>query len=179
MLQPIPYYYTDSEQKTLLSSLVVLVDTREQENDHITAYFDKRGIRWKSKKLDFGDYSFFLPEMPGLGITRDLYFTREIVIERKNGLDELAGNLTRGRAAFESELIRASGCGLFLLIEGGSWQDVMAGNYRSQYNKKSYLASLMTFIHRYRMQVIFVTKEDAGQVMVALFGYYLRELIKG
>lgn len=174
----LPYHFTEAEQRELLASLVVLVDTREQQNGHITKYLDRRGVKWKSKKLDYGDYSFLLPAAPQLGITRDLYFTREITIERKANLDELAGNLTHGRAAFEAELIRARGCRLFLLIEGGSWQDIVNGNYRSQYNKKSYLASLMTFIHRYGIQVFFTTKETAGQIITALFGYFLRELIK-
>ncbi len=173
------YYFTESEQKKILSSLVVLVDTREQRNGHITGYLDQCGIKWKAQKLDYGDYSFFLPAAPDLGITRDIYFTREIVIERKANLDELAGNLTHGRAAFEAELIRANGCRLFLMIESGSWADVIAGNYRSQYNRKSYLASLMAFIHRYGIQVIFTTKENAGQIILGLCGYYLRELIKG
>lgn len=174
----LPYHFTEAEQKELLSSIQILIDTREQQNGHITGYLDQKGVTWKSKKLDFGDYSFLLPAIPHLGITRDLYFTRKIAIERKANLDELAGNLTYGRAAFESELIRANGCRLFLMIESGSWEDVIAGNYRSQYNKKSYLASLMAFIHRYGIQVFFTTKETAGQIITALFGYYLRELIK-
>lgn len=179
MLQTLPYYYTNKEEKALLSSLVVLIDTREQENGHITGYLDRCGVKWKPKKLDYGDYSFFLPAAPNLGIVREVYFTREIVIERKANLDELAGNLTRGRAAFEAELIRANGSKNFLLIESGSWADVIAGNYRSQYNRKSYLASLMAFIHRYGIQVVFTTKENAGQIILGLFAYYLRELIKG
>src|SRR5690554_2679547 len=111
----LPYHFTEAEQRELLSSLVVLVDTREQQNGHITKYLDKHRIEWKTKKLDYGDYSFFLPAAPQLGVARDLYFTREITIERKANLDELAGNLTHGRAAFEAELIRANGCKLFLL----------------------------------------------------------------
>jgi hypothetical protein len=35
------YHYTDTELKSLLASLTVLVDTREQENSHILGYFDK------------------------------------------------------------------------------------------------------------------------------------------
>src|SRR5690554_903492 len=120
----IPYLYTKTEQKKILSSLVMLIDTREQENSHITSYFDRQGIGWKNKKLDYGDYSFLLPAAPNLGIMRDLYFTREIVIERKANLDELAGNLTHGRAAFEAELIRANGFKMLLLVEGGSWEDI-------------------------------------------------------
>jgi ERCC4-type nuclease len=43
--------------------MVYLVDTREHENKntHITDVWDKLGIQWKKKKLDYGDYSFKLP----------------------------------------------------------------------------------------------------------------------
>lgn len=172
------YYFTESEQKKILSSITILIDTREQQNDHLTGYFNRKGIAWKSKKLDYGDYSFLLPAIPELGIMRDITFTNKIAIERKASLDELAGNLTQGRAAFESELIRANGCKMFLMVESGSWADLIAGNYKSRYNSKSYLASLMAYIHRYGIGVIFTTKNDTGRIISSLFGYYLRELIK-
>ena len=38
------YKYTDSEERELLDSIVILVDTREKVNDHITDYFDKHHI---------------------------------------------------------------------------------------------------------------------------------------
>lgn len=56
------YKYTDSELKALLSSMIVLVDTREQINEHVTAYFDKKKIAYTSMKLDTGDYSAMLPK---------------------------------------------------------------------------------------------------------------------
>ena len=172
------YYFTDTEQKKILSSLRVLIDTREQANDHLISYFDQKRIFWKEKKLDYGDYSFMIPALPEMGIMRDISFTSKIAIERKSGLDELASNLTHGRAAFEAELIRANSCKMFLVIESGSWADILAGNYRNRYNEKSYFASLMAFIHRYGIQIIFTTKENAGPVMMGLFGYFLQELIK-
>ena len=36
------FKYTDKELEDILKSIVVLVDTREQENIHITDYLDKK-----------------------------------------------------------------------------------------------------------------------------------------
>lgn len=87
------YKFTDKEIKELLKKIVILVDTREQENYHITSWFTKRKIPFKVQKLDYGDYSAMLPAGTFEGQLRDIYFTDEIVIERKFCIDELAMNL--------------------------------------------------------------------------------------
>ncbi len=152
------YHYSQREIDHLLSTLVVLVDTREQVNSHIKEDLALQGISWKKKALTFGDYAFFLPRDDDMGIERDLYFHREIVIERKGSLEELSSNLTKGRSRFESELIKASGagCRLFLLVEGGSWERVISGDYKTQYNPRSYMASLLSYSHRYNMHIVFL-----------------------
>lgn len=43
------YKYTEAEEKELLSSIVILVDTKEKVNNHITDYFDAHGIPYKKK----------------------------------------------------------------------------------------------------------------------------------
>ena len=52
------YKYTDKEMDELVSSIVILIDTREQQFSHIVDYFDKKKIPYKKKALEFGDYSF-------------------------------------------------------------------------------------------------------------------------
>lgn len=49
------YQYTDKEIKDLLSTLTVLVDTREQMNQHVIQYFDSKKIPYKVKKNDTAD----------------------------------------------------------------------------------------------------------------------------
>jgi len=171
------YHYTEKESKEILNNLTVLVDTREQENKHILGYFDKKKIKYKSKKLDFGDYSFMLPEMPGMGILKPLFFDNEIVIERKGSLTELSGNLTKDRERFEKELIRKKDTKFYLIVEDGSWEMIQAGKYRSEYNPASFLATLNAYIARYCIDINFVTKEYAGTYIFALFNYHLREVI--
>ena len=77
------FKYTDKEIKILLKSMVILVDSREQNNLHLTKWFDEKKIPYKVEKLGTADYSFYLPSNIELGIPRDLYFTDKIVIERK------------------------------------------------------------------------------------------------
>ena len=85
----------------LISSMVILVDTREKVNDHILEYFDKKNIIYKKKALDYGDYSFMIPANDKLSIPRDLYFMNKVVVERKASLEEISNNLTKERDRFE------------------------------------------------------------------------------
>lgn len=87
------YKYSDDEIKEILKRIVVLVDTREQTNDHILKWFDSKGIKYKRTKVDYGDYSCYLPVGSFKGQARDIYFDRDVVVERKFCIDELAMNL--------------------------------------------------------------------------------------
>ena len=53
--------FSHDQIKKLSKEMVILIDTREKENSHITNYFDKKGIKYKKQALEFGDYSFMLP----------------------------------------------------------------------------------------------------------------------
>ncbi|WP_040194774.1 ERCC4 domain-containing protein [Clostridium culturomicium] len=87
------YKFTDTELKKVMSNLTILIDTREQANEHVIGFLDKKKIAYEVKKLDFGDYACMLPANSFEGQERAIYFDRDIVIERKNGIDEVAGNL--------------------------------------------------------------------------------------
>lgn len=162
----------------MLKSMIILVDTREQQNSHIKAFLDKKKVKYKSKKLDFGDYSFYLPADEELDIRRDVYFDKEIVIERKGSLSELAGNLTKDRERFEKELIRKKEAKLHLMIENGSWLNINSGLYRSEYKPASFLATLYAYMARFNVSVDFINQELSGQFIYSTFYYYLREKLK-
>lgn len=173
------YKYTESEEKELLSSIVILVDTREKKNDHIIAYFDKYDIPYKKKALKQGDYSFFLPKNDALSIVRDTYFDSEIIIERKANLNELSNNLSNDRSRFEEEFSIAKAHKKYLLIENANYSDVVQGNYDTQYNKKSFLASLHSFNHKYDLEIVFIP--DHNYTPIYIYGtmqYYLRNQLK-
>ena len=179
MLKTLPYHYSDSELKKLLKSIIILIDTRENKTGHITDYFDKHGIPYKTKKLDYGDYSFYLPEQPELGIQRDIYFNDEIAVERKRSLNELSNNFTHDRTQFENELIRSSNGKMILLIENvKGYQNIIKHNYRTDYKPKSYIGTLHTFRHRYGMEVMFIDPAYSGNFIYYTFYYYLREMFR-
>lgn len=100
------YYYTDKKYKELISKLVILHDSREQTSSHILDYFDKHNIKHEKRALKTGDYSFKIEACPELGYPIDTYFTDELVIERKNSINEIAGNIAEKDDRFLKELNR-------------------------------------------------------------------------
>lgn len=146
------YKYTEKEIKAIVDSAVVLVDTREKENKHITDYFNEKGIKWATQALDYGDYSIKI-ESPAA--YRDLYLTDIITIERKANLNELSGNLGRNRERFEAEFERAKGK-MYLLLENTNFQDIEDGNYTTQYKKAPFRGSLTKFEHDYDLHVMYM-----------------------
>ena len=87
------YKYTETEIDKILDSMVVLIDTREQKCEHIKGWLEAKKRPYKITKVDLGDYSCYIPNGSFKGQTRDIYFTDDIVIERKSCIDELAMNL--------------------------------------------------------------------------------------
>ena len=87
---------------------MVIVDTREKPRAivKILAEFDRRGVDYVRRKLNFADYAD--PDrLPGP------------VIDRKQNLNEVASNVTVDRKRFVREIERcnASGCRMIVLVE--------------------------------------------------------------
>lgn len=100
------------------------------------------------------------------------------MIERKNSLDELAGNFTQYRTRFKEEMATFTGK-KYLLIENSTYENIVKGNYRSEYMPKSYLASLHTFNHRYNLEIMFMPcKNMSGLWIYSTFMYWLREKVR-
>ena len=162
----------------IIKSMVILIDTREKKNDHIISYLDKAKIMYKNKALPYGDYSFLIPENQDLSIPRDIVFYNDIVIERKGSLEELSGNLTKERDRLEKEFA-LSPQNKVLIIENGSYDDIVNGNYKTEYNNKSYWASLHSLWHKYNMPIFFLPDNRyTGFFIRGYFTYYLRNLLK-
>lgn len=164
----------------MLKSMTILVDTREKENknDHILGYFDAMKVPWKKKKLDYGDYSFCVPKNDDLTIPRDLYFDKEIIVERKASLDELATNISKERDRLKKEFTLAPKRKV-LIIENGSYHDMVYGNYRSEYGAKSYYGTFHSFWHEFDIPIIFMPDNKlTGCFIVGFFQYYLRGLLR-
>ena len=166
-------YYTENELNALLKKMTVVIDTREQRNEHILDWLESRELAYLKRKLAVGDYSAMLE-----GQTLE----SDVAIERKGSIDEIAGNFTAERDRFEREMLRgkANRTQLFLLIENCSWQDIMAHNYRSKMQPKALLASLLSWQARFNLNVIFCGKDEAGTIIYSILYYSLREqLLRG
>ena len=174
------FHYTKTEQDKLLKSITILVDTREKENshDHILNYFESKDIPWEKFKLNTCDYSFKIPANEELGIVRDLYFNKEICIERKANLEELSKNLTAEKTRISNEFSNAPK-NKVLLIENASYENLVLGKYNTSYNPKSYWASVFSMWHKYDLPFFLIQDNKfTGQFIYGYFYYYLRNIIK-
>ena len=110
------YKFSVEEIKKLTKSMIILVDSREQKNGHILDYLIKQSVPYQVTKLDYGDYGFMLPASAA---GEDIYFHRDIVIERKATLEELSANFAQNRNRFEMEFLKAGndGAKIYLMIE--------------------------------------------------------------
>lgn len=164
-------HYTEKEINDLLKQLAIIVDTKEQVNNHITDYFDKKKITKIERSLDTGDYSAMIGDMT---------LERDVLIERKANIDEIAGNFTVDRRRFENEFLRAKseGTKMFLVIENGSWSDIFLHNYRSKLLPKSLLASLFSWQIRFNITITFCKSSETGQIIHGILYYAAREALK-
>ena len=173
MLKPdLSQYAKDNH---ILKTAIVLVDTREQENTHILEWLTAKNIAYEERKLDFGDYGIMLPKNETYGIATPLVL--EHAVERKGSLDELAGNFANERDRIEEELWRGSGK-LDCVVEDGSLGAINRHEYRSEYNTKSFRATIFSLRHRYNVPFWFVEKDNSAEVIYGILHYKLREELK-
>lgn len=164
-------YYTDKEISDMLKQLTIIVDSREQVNDHVVGYFDKHKVAHTTRKLDTADYSAMIGDMT---------LEHDFVVERKANIDEIAGNFTANRTRFEDEFTRAKANGLkvFLVVENCSWSDLVLHNYRSKLEPNSLIASLLSWQVRFNITVYFCKPSETGQIIYGILYYAAREALK-
>ena len=165
--------YHPSEIDSILATMEIIVDTREQNTDALKKRMEGFGCPSIRKKLDFGDYSFqfTLPDgtvQSGQGIA---------VIERKMSLSELASCFTSGRARYRREFERAvqAGTQIHTIIENASYEKLYSGNYRSKLNPRSFIRTYLSWAGRYGMQLHFCKAETTPKLIRDILYYSLRE----
>lgn len=85
--------------------MIIQVDTREQKNAEVIAYFESVGQAYIRKKVNAGDYCD--------------YDNPKVTIDLKKDLEEVVGNVTKDHDRFVREIERATnemGCKLIVLI---------------------------------------------------------------
>lgn len=156
----------------VLNSMTIIVDTREQKNQHILDYLEHNKIPYIVRKLDSGDYSFILPDYP------ELNMDERVLVERKGSLSELAGNFTSGRERFAREFERLKdNQKMHLVLETGTWKKIFNGTYRSSFHPNSYKASILTWSARYNIPFWFCEKRESPEIIHKILIYELNELL--
>ena len=81
---------------------IIMCDTREQKDSHITEWFQINGVRTVRSKLYVGDYA--------------LLNDQSLCIDRKAGMQEVYGNLIQQHKRFKAELVRAQEANIKMVI---------------------------------------------------------------
>jgi ERCC4-type nuclease len=142
---------------------IIIVDTREKGHKSIIKYFEDNKIDYITSKLDYGDYK--------------LYKNNSVVIDRKNNLLELAGNLchTLEHQRINREIARAKedGCKdfIFLIAESKikSVEDIK--NWSSPHTKvvgSTLLKIMQTMKQKYGVRFIIVSRKDMPKKIIDL-----------
>lgn len=165
-----------AEIEGCLEQMTLLVDTREQPTEQFERRMRAAGLPYIRQKLNAGDYSCSCP-LPDGG---ELSLAGDVTIERKMSLDELAMCFGTERKRFTAEFDRAfeAGTKIYLLVEGATWEKILAHKYRSKLNEKALLASILAFGARYNAPVIFCQKETTGRLIKEILLRELKERLR-
>ncbi len=144
---------------------LIVVDTREKNNKTILKYFDQIDQNYIISKLDAGDYM--------------LYKNYSVIIDKKDGLLELAHNLCNTlehqRINREIECAKELGCEKFIfLIQDSKIKSINdVENWSSPHTKVkgSVLLKIMkTMKQKYNVNFMIVSKKKMGECIVRLLG---------
>lgn len=169
------------QQREVLESFRVLVDRREQQTDRARRRYKAFGSPFEAATLSYCDYAYNATLPDGKPIYDGSDTIRPLcAIERKMDLDELAGCFTRERARFRREFERArdAGARVYLFVENATWENLIAGKYRSRFNPVAFLASITAWSIRYNLQVIFCKEETSGRLIKEILYRDLKERLE-
>ena len=202
------YKYTETEIDKILDSMVVLIDTREQKCEHIKEWLEAKKRPYKITTVKLGDYSCYIPNGSFKGQTRDIYFTDDIVIERKSCIDELAMNLRTKKdnlkdinkeavellgekyleKILKSDYMRLKqeftalnkyGTNFVIYIEDENYlKNLKSGNYRSKYEKGTLYKRLKALEREFKTLIMPVSTEDVAAEIYNTLRYAVRDILK-
>ena len=168
---------TIPEVEASLKTMVILVDTREQETTRSKARYAQFGCPYERTTIKTGDYSvkFQLPD----GDWYDM--SGEISVERKMNLDEICMCFGEQRKRFikEFERLKENNIRMWLLIENASFKKAYDGTYRSRYRPQSLVASLLAWQARYNCRMVMCDESVTGKLIHDILYYEGREILMG
>lgn len=169
------------EQREVLKSFRILVDSREQPTERAKQRYEAFGVPWERATLDYGDYTYNAVLPTGRCIwNSSARISPTLAIERKMNLDELAQCFTHSRARFEREFQRASVAGgrIILICENASWENLLNGKYRSRFSPAAFEGSIEAWTIRYGLSVLFCKEETSGRLIKGLLYRDLKERVE-
>lgn len=152
-------------------NILILADTRQQKDKHITDYFDKQNIEWVRATLRSGDYMTIKNQNGFLKID---YST---IIDTKKDMEEIAHNLcnTMEHERIKREVQKAKelGCKQFIFLicddkiktTNDIWQWT---SKRTKVTGKTLYKIMATMHERYDIDFMFISKQNAGAKIVEL-----------
>lgn len=150
--------------------MTIQIDTREKSRaiKQIVSYFDETGIQHYTSKLYVGDYMSL--DNP------------RVVIDRKQNLQEICGNVCQQHERFINELKRAreNGIKLIILCEHGSniktladvqrWVNPRLRTSPKAVSGKQLFKILFTIGQRYDVDFVFCDKRMTGYMIAKILG---------
>lgn len=161
------------EVQNALDTMVVLIDTREQDTPAFRRRVSRLPCKWRREMCGFGDYSAACTLPSGA----EYSLNGIVAIERKMNLEELSRNYTAARKRFEREFgrMRDAGGKLYLLVENASWERVYGHKYKTRFDPKAYAASLCAWMARYDTPIVFCQPETAPILIYQILYRELKE----
>ena len=189
----------------------IVVDSREKVNNHILNKFEEgfehkpsHHDMYKGKKSTYSDPIEYFVQEKGLKVGdyticvqlpsgEQINFKDKVVIERKQGLNELCSNLfdkaskdENGLNRFERELKRGyeQGIKIYLLVEQSDLYSKIYSSKHFRYDKaskvnpSSFVAMLESLLVRYNVNLVYCDKKDSARIINDILYYEAREYLK-
>lgn len=170
--------FTETQIKKALKDMVILVDTREKKTDHILKWFDDHKIKYKITTVKFGDYSAMIPA--GSLTEYDIYFDRDVVVERKANIDELAINCTKDRPRLKAEFAHLNkyNTSFYLLIEDPFFdENIRSNNFKSSINGNTLFQNIKGLESAYNTKLRPIDKKFSGSEIVHSLEKEIRNIL--
>jgi ERCC4-type nuclease len=135
-------------ERMIHSDIIIIVDTREQNPYRFDKIFPQPKIMVET--LRSGDYS-----LRG--------YENNVAVERKTLIDAY-GTFGKGRVRFENELSRLSEYDFAAVVIEADWHTIIFNPpVRSQFNPKSFFASVIAWQQRYGVHFWACMNRDFGE----------------
>lgn len=147
--------------------MTIYEDTRQQAGQHenVRRYMERHGIKLTRVRLDTGDYMAAPP----------------IVVDTKNGMEEVYSNIVGDHERFRRECIRAQEDGIQLVIliedteihsldEVALWENPLKKRGKLPRPSKQVMVSMRTMSDRYGVRWEFCTPAATGRRICEILG---------